>query len=1031
MAKYRVNQAKVRIDARHSPEFIPGDGVQDIKNLHGRYRGALVKRPGRKRWNSTEIGAGRYRLFHYDASAPLWEDKTPNNDAGNNFRILGQPWVDSAFYIGAPTVFNGASFTISSTYSAGVDTDLVWEYWDGSAWATMTLDTATDFDNLDDFAPGDYTITFPLPPGWQTTTVSVSASIEATLYWIRVRMTTVTTWQPGSLNGNSFVINTIPFGIQGQYRFARADGNKFNLLVTGKTLFIDNDSSGTYKTLVKFDDSVAYIASDSSNAYVLGEEQPLGPDNPDNGSGGVFLKGDISAGTYSEYTGDFSKSTGTTRDIVDADSGGSTDLVYIGHQYKFNAVAITIDQDHSESDTVTWQYYNGSAWTNLTMGLNEISTLQPGTGKKYVIFEIPSDWTTIVANTWAARYWIRFGVVTSTGGGDALQASKCRIFLTSEKEDLSHFVSEGDIFEIYDTAGNDYQSSPISTVSNRKLTLDVTLSGTWTTPVRYVIREDDALSIGGATPKFTVMNNRCIVSDIDTKPKVTDGHYIRNLGYTKPDPDTMSIAVTSGGRLSGRYKWAVTYLYKTSLTEGGESNPVYSDEEVLDDEYAVITLPTDFDQWVEGFRVYRTKDLNDSANSPSVLYQVRELLGTAHLTWDDNIKDTELSGVLLETDHDEPPDDLYVTEEWLGKLYAIKRFDHKLYYSESNDPNIFKPANFEYIGLGDEGTGLTKYFGPLIYFTKRNRYTILYNPSLSALSWREAKDGIGCIAPLTLVESPLGLIFLAYDDVYLWDGVNQPQPIGSDIERVLRGEDNGTGVKANRGLLEQAAGAYYRDVYYLTFTGAESSINNAEFICEIHNGFRWFRNDRGWGCYLRMHHGRQDNDVLLAGAADSVYVFQIEGPGLLSEDDDTTDAGTANYTGPSRSDIEVSIKSKQHNLGVESQFRSLSIRTDSRDGDITIDVSTDFDQATETLTINDWRDDWEQFVLGTSVLGADRIDNPKRGLKPEYIVNPNEEITGQFFETIYTHSSRKPFAIVDQSFNLNPLVEVEEQAVEE
>lgn len=102
---------------------------------------------------------------------------------GTEFNVMSE--IDDYLYVGLSSKFSGIDFiwqTRGSNYTNVV------EYWNGSAWTTMTA----NLNNLDDATlnfVSNGKITFDQPTDWATTTVNSVAS----KYWIRISTTTVPT----------------------------------------------------------------------------------------------------------------------------------------------------------------------------------------------------------------------------------------------------------------------------------------------------------------------------------------------------------------------------------------------------------------------------------------------------------------------------------------------------------------------------------------------------------------------------------------------------------------------------------------------------------------------------------------------------------------------------------------------------------------------------------------------------------------------------------------------------------------------
>ena len=117
------------------------------------------------------------KVFRYDGSA--YEDNSAEADSlgGTPFTALAD--TDDILYLGKNTKFKEAYFDLQT---AGSYTGVTWEYWDGTAWSSLSVSGAGA--GLDADGPVNFT-----PPGdWARTTV-----YGQNLYWIRVKATAVTT----------------------------------------------------------------------------------------------------------------------------------------------------------------------------------------------------------------------------------------------------------------------------------------------------------------------------------------------------------------------------------------------------------------------------------------------------------------------------------------------------------------------------------------------------------------------------------------------------------------------------------------------------------------------------------------------------------------------------------------------------------------------------------------------------------------------------------------------------------------------
>ena len=98
-----------------------------------------------------------------------------------------------------------------------------------------------------------------------------------------------------------------------------------------------------------------------------------------------------------------------TNDTAAFPSGaGANDACYFGHNEKFYSVTIAIAVAAGEGSgtyTVTWEYYNGTAWAALTDVTDGTNAFKTG-GTNVVDYAIPDDWAKVTVDT-DNRYWIR------------------------------------------------------------------------------------------------------------------------------------------------------------------------------------------------------------------------------------------------------------------------------------------------------------------------------------------------------------------------------------------------------------------------------------------------------------------------------------------------------------------------------------------------------------------------------------------------------------------------------------------------
>jgi len=124
-----------------------------------------------------------------DGGVQTDETAAANNPTANDMTLLpAVPAVNDAYYFGLSTLWDWLSLNIGQA-GAGTWT-IVWEYWNGSTWATLpgAYDTSNGFRN-----GGYQSLTFSRPGDWATSSI-----LLMNLFWVRARVSAYTsvTTQP-------------------------------------------------------------------------------------------------------------------------------------------------------------------------------------------------------------------------------------------------------------------------------------------------------------------------------------------------------------------------------------------------------------------------------------------------------------------------------------------------------------------------------------------------------------------------------------------------------------------------------------------------------------------------------------------------------------------------------------------------------------------------------------------------------------------------------------------------------------------
>ena len=115
-------------------------------------------------------------------------------------------------------------------------------------------------------------------------------------------------------------------------------------------------------------------------------------------------------GSFVNETTPFGESTGDDVEVLPS-TPANADATYFGHATKtFARVDVNVTTDGDGTWTITYEYWNGSAWTALAGVTDGTTGWEGGTGWKSITFTLPTDWDKTEIDS-LSGYWIR-GVVS-------------------------------------------------------------------------------------------------------------------------------------------------------------------------------------------------------------------------------------------------------------------------------------------------------------------------------------------------------------------------------------------------------------------------------------------------------------------------------------------------------------------------------------------------------------------------------------------------------------------------------------------
>ncbi|MDP3940907.1 MAG: hypothetical protein Q8Q49_01215 [bacterium] len=115
----------------------------------------------------------------------------------------------------------------------------------------------------------------------------------------------------------------------------------------------------------------------------------------------------FASSTYTSLPNLRDNNTGTSSTIS---LDNFTNYLYIGDTNRFSKVTFDVETVNAAVTTLTVEYWNGSAWTTVSNGIDNTKNTGPFNEDGSYLFDEPSDWTTTSVNSVDGKYWVRFSV---------------------------------------------------------------------------------------------------------------------------------------------------------------------------------------------------------------------------------------------------------------------------------------------------------------------------------------------------------------------------------------------------------------------------------------------------------------------------------------------------------------------------------------------------------------------------------------------------------------------------------------------
>jgi len=285
----------------------------------------------------------------------------------------------------------------------------------------------------------------------------------------------------------------------------------------------------------------------------------------------------------------------------------------------------------------------------------------------------------------------------------------------------------------------------------------------------------------GVTKLRNVSDEVLLVADGSSNYKADTSRMVWGIAT----PTAIPTAALSGTGITGNYYYRYTYARKSGSTLIHESNPSSPSLIASPSNQTVdVTWTASSDSQVTHVRLYRTLN-NGASGGEEYLYLTEGAVGTT--TYPDSTNDAGL-GALAEFDNDPPPANIRAIAGPGAYNTIFVAVDNKVYFAKAGRPESFPPLYYIEAGVPSHPSmALVDWAGLLFIFTDNAVYYLqgtdpdTYYP-IKTMSSR------GLAAKQAIRATEKGILFLAYDGVYAFNGQSESKLTGDKVDSLFRGE---------------------------------------------------------------------------------------------------------------------------------------------------------------------------------------------------------------------------------------------------
>ena len=522
----------------------------------------------------------------------------------------------------------------------------------------------------------------------------------------------------------------------------------------------------------------------------------------------------------------FSQSTATVTYL--RASPAVNDAFYFGRATPFSTVALFITTPGAGTWTITWEYWNGSAWTALTVISDGINHYRTGGGiisSVDMIAQQPIDMATTTVNSQSA-YWIRgrvsaFTSITTVPSSTqyasrnlakrVLTSDVGRLAASDERINDAVYFGAGATFTelwvkiltpgVYSNTGawQFWDGSAWTAFTSTDDTVGMTAAAGW-----YKVRWSaahvgwTARSLHDGTSRYYVrfaftttpgVTTAYIVHATDSKPVGTTDttEYVPACIHVSEDPATNTPAVIS---------WGIPLPTDIPANAAGLATFWHSTRRIKSRRFALSTFNNSYFTPANGASADSVAIWSDTTPAATLLGTIAlgvfapltpGTANTAITCGNDAGPPIPLDETLTGSDRINQAGTykwcfVHRKRVWHWGANAMKvtasgareSFDHIAAWSEENQFHHYMATSKLSIGStdGDDSMGGISFAGKAVLFKRHHVYIATGEPNLlgTGLQVETLSDTLGCIAPHTITIVGTHLYWLSAQGLVRWDG---------------------------------------------------------------------------------------------------------------------------------------------------------------------------------------------------------------------------------------------------------------------